>query len=205
MFAGGGIKWAESELKLGSRWRVEPRQETASPPDLTGRSCAWRPFPNRKGTFLSLLVESRGTPNRAFSDLARRIIELLERGRRGSNPVPEAPPPARGQDETVDAETWAAIARSSDFRKYDDILRLTVDCSLAQVNVVKDMLQAAAAREEVAFGYHCQSHAIMTCLVPSANSDAHLHFWTGWTEATQRQQPCCAHAADRGSRGCSFT
>jgi hypothetical protein len=178
MFSGGGIRWAERQLKSGSRWRIEPRQGAASPPDLTGLSCEWKPFLNRKGTILSLLVESRGAPNRAFSDLARRIIELFERDRRGSNPVPEAPP-ARSRVETVDAETWAVIARNSDFRKYDDILRLTVDCSLAQVNIVKDMLQAAAAREEVAYGFHCQSHAIMTCLVPSANSDAHLHFLDG--------------------------
>ncbi|MBY5462369.1 DUF3095 family protein [Rhizobium leguminosarum] len=38
---------------------------------------------------------------------------------------------------------------------------------------------AFASRGEINFGLHRQSHALMTCLVPSDRPDSHLHFLDG--------------------------
>ncbi|MGO8189876.1 DUF3095 family protein, partial [Rhizobium leguminosarum] len=38
---------------------------------------------------------------------------------------------------------------------------------------------AARARGEINFGLHRQTHALMTCLVPSGSPDAHLNFLDG--------------------------
>jgi len=72
-----------------------------------------------------------------------------------------------------------AVAVSSDFRKYDDGLRLTLDCTCEQIEAVEAILVAARARGEVNFGLHRQSHTLMTCFVPSGKPDSHLHFLDG--------------------------
>ncbi|GEC35832.1 hypothetical protein EFR01_60030 [Sinorhizobium fredii] len=58
-------------------------------------------------------------------------------------------------------------------------MRLTLDCTAEQIDAVEAILAAAKARGEVNFGLHRQSHALMTCLVPSGRPEAHLHFLDG--------------------------
>ncbi|WP_064692717.1 DUF3095 family protein [Rhizobium aegyptiacum] len=179
MFSGGGIRWTEQQLKLGRLEFDEEAEAVTGDADLTGLSCDWTPFENRKGTILSLLVEPLAGEGRTFTHLARRIVEIFDSERRHSVPLPEVAPAKPGRPKNVDAATWRSVVMNSDFRKYDDVLRLTVDCSLDQVSKVSDMLKAAARNGEVAYGLHCQSHAIMTCFVPSSNPDAHRHFLDG--------------------------
>lgn len=178
MFSGGGIRWAEREVKNG-RYAVAAATSLAVP-DLRGLSCDWTPFPSRHGMILSLLVEPRENTDAAlFTVLARSVVSVFETGPRGSNPVPDLVPVARRPETRVDPGSWSLAAANSDFRKFDDLLRLTVDCSAAQVMAVEKILKPAAARGEIDYGLHRQSHAIMTCLVPSADPEAHLHFVDG--------------------------
>ena len=79
----------------------------------------------------------------------------------------------------VDAKGWSEVAANSDFRKFDDGLRLTLDCTPQQIDRVEAILVPARARGEINFGLHRQSHALMTCLVPSDRPDSHLHFLDG--------------------------
>ncbi|MNL58925.1 hypothetical protein D3C87_1826070 [compost metagenome] len=58
-------------------------------------------------------------------------------------------------------------------------MRLTLDCTREQIDRVETILVAARQRGEVNFGLHRQSHALMTCLVPSAKPESHLHFLDG--------------------------
>ena len=178
MFAGGGLKWAERELKKG-RYSVEPAK-TSSKPDLKGLSCDWLPIPNQHGMILSLLVEPRETTSSGtFAALARRVLAVFDASDRQGHPLPERPPTPRKPETCVDPESWLEIASHSDFKKYDDVLRLTLDCSEEHADKAESILQEAAVRGDIFYGMHRQSHAVMTCLVPAASPQSHLHFLDG--------------------------
>jgi hypothetical protein len=70
-------------------------------------------------------------------------------------------------------------ARNADFRKFDDGLRLTIDCDMATQSGIEALLRDAAAEGLVDWGLHAQSAALMTCIVPSFMRDDHLHFVDG--------------------------
>ncbi|PZM08817.1 DUF3095 family protein [Rhizobium tubonense] len=178
MFAGGGLKWAEQQIKNG-RYLVEPGKSTTKP-DLTGLTCDWTPFPSQQGEILSLLVEPHEDASpKAFASLASRVLAVFDAGPRQSHPVPKDIAIPKDCETCLDPKTWSEIVSNSDFRKYDDGLRLTVDCSVEQIEAVEATLVAAKARGEVNFGLHRQSHALMTCFVPSGRPDQHLHFLDG--------------------------
>ncbi|MBZ9656225.1 DUF3095 family protein [Phyllobacterium lublinensis] len=178
MFAGGGLKWAERELKKG-RYAVEAAAMSPKP-DLKGLSCDWLPIPNRHGMILSLLVEpTESTSSETFAALARRILAIFDASARQGHPLPEKPPTPKEPNRHVDDATWLEVALHSDFKKYDDVLRLTLDCSEEQAVAAEIVLKEAAERGEINFGMHRQSHAVMTCLVPAASPQSHLHFLDG--------------------------
>jgi hypothetical protein len=178
MFSGGGLRWAEHALKNGE-YQVAP-VKTSPRPDLTGLSCEWRPIPTRHGTILSLLVEpSVDAGSQAFAALARRVLAVFDRDDRQGHPVPITGPSANQDEHSVDPQSRSDVAANSDYRKYDDLLRLTLDCTLDQADTVEAILQDAAARGEIGYGMHRQSHAIMTCLVPARDPKSHLHFLDG--------------------------
>jgi hypothetical protein len=68
---------------------------------------------------------------------------------------------------------------NSDFRKFDDGLKLTVDIDAGRRARIEDMLGEASREGLCRFGIHCQSSALMTCLVPSPRTRDHLHFIDG--------------------------
>ena len=77
MFAGGGLKWAEQQIKNG-RYLVKPGKYTTKP-DLTGLTCEWTPFPSQQGEILSLLVEPyEHTDPEVFAALARRVLAVFD-------------------------------------------------------------------------------------------------------------------------------
>lgn len=71
------------------------------------------------------------------------------------------------------------VTRNSDFRKYDDGLRMTIDCSPATADALEALLAKAEADRIVDYGTHRQDSALMTCIVPSYVSDDHIHFLDG--------------------------
>jgi len=68
---------------------------------------------------------------------------------------------------------------NTDFRKFDDVLRMTVDCDAQTLARAKDVLSAAKAAGTIRYGIYEQDAAIMTCIVPSVETDDHLHFLDG--------------------------
>jgi hypothetical protein len=71
------------------------------------------------------------------------------------------------------------VARNTDFRKFDDGLRMTLDCRAATADRIEAVLAAAEAAGIVDYGLHRQDAALMTCIVPSTSKDDHLHFLDG--------------------------
>jgi hypothetical protein len=73
----------------------------------------------------------------------------------------------------------AWVAKNSDFRKYDDALRMTIDCTRATAERLEAIMAEAERARIIDFGLHRQDAAIMTCIVPSYRSDDHIHFLDG--------------------------
>ena len=70
-------------------------------------------------------------------------------------------------------------ARNSDFRKFDDGLKMTVDCAPETSARIEAALQDANRQGVAYFGLHRQDSALMTCIVPSPLADDHMHFIDG--------------------------
>ena len=68
---------------------------------------------------------------------------------------------------------------NTDFRKFDDVLRMTVDCDPQTLARAKALLETARADGTIRYGIYEQDAAIMTCIVPSVETDDHLHFLDG--------------------------
>ncbi len=77
-----------------------------------------------------------------------------------------------------DAAVYAAdVAANADFRKFDDSLRMTIDCSPAFADKLEATL--AAADDFADWGLHRQRAAQITCFVPSIMDRGHVHFVDG--------------------------
>src|SRR5262249_27480925 len=71
------------------------------------------------------------------------------------------------------------LVENSDFRKYDDGLRMVLDCHPALADALEERLAAAAADGTVCYGLHRQDAAMMTCFTLSTNRPDHFHFIDG--------------------------
>lgn len=78
--------------------------------------------------------------------------------------------PVRYRHETV---------RNTDFRKFDDGLKLTIDCSETTYEGLREILEGALAGAVANYGMHAQETALMTCIVPSHLGGDHLHLVDG--------------------------
>ncbi len=71
------------------------------------------------------------------------------------------------------------IATNTDFRKFDDGLMMTVDCSSDTAAQLCEVLDEATEKGVIQYGLHMQDEALMTCVVPSALTSNHMHFVDG--------------------------
>ena len=71
------------------------------------------------------------------------------------------------------------LVENSDFRKYDDGLRMILDCTKELQDALSERLVAAAAKGIVRYGLHAQDAAMMTCFTPSVMRADHVHFIDG--------------------------
>jgi Protein of unknown function (DUF3095) len=70
-------------------------------------------------------------------------------------------------------------ARNTDFRKFDDGLKMTLDIDAARLSKIEAALEAASRAGICHYGIHRQDSALMTCIVPSPLQRDHLHFVDG--------------------------
>ncbi|WP_243372952.1 DUF3095 domain-containing protein [Microvirga solisilvae] len=78
--------------------------------------------------------------------------------------------PVRYQDQLVE---------NTDFRKFDDGLRMTLDCTPNLADRLEGLLSQARLQGIARFGLHRQQSALMTCFVPSPTRSDHVHFVDG--------------------------
>jgi hypothetical protein len=68
---------------------------------------------------------------------------------------------------------------NTDYRKFQDGLRVTVSLDDAELKRVTDFLGRERDAGTVRYGLCIQDSAILTCYVPSVMSDTHFHFLDG--------------------------
>lgn len=71
------------------------------------------------------------------------------------------------------------VVANTDFRKYDDGLRMILDCTEAVAGELERILVRAASQGLVRYGLHRQDAAMMTCFTPSPSRSDHVHFIDG--------------------------
>jgi hypothetical protein len=71
------------------------------------------------------------------------------------------------------------VVENSDFRKYDDGLRMILDCTPELAHALTHRLATAATAGVARYGLHRQDAAMMTCFTPSALRSDHVHFIDG--------------------------
>lgn len=218
MFAGGGITWAENEMKSG-RLSVDPAPDDAQP-DLTGLSCRWSYMPARRGQIISIVVSPTDSAGSAYGQTVKQVLRLAQALERGGHPAPKIGPgvkwPPAGATLEAHAQrkggslaaakrvalfesfvAWVLIktgitiagfdARryrrvvgdNADFRKFDDGLKMTLDCDAKTADSLRAILDAAQASGALKYGWHAQDEAMMTCIVPAIDRDDHVHFVDG--------------------------
>ncbi len=71
------------------------------------------------------------------------------------------------------------LVRNSDFRKFDDGLKMTIDVNGADFARIEARLEEAARHGICRYGLHSQDSALVTCIVPSLLGQDHMHFVDG--------------------------
>ncbi len=206
MFSGGGLSWAEARLKEGN-FGLE-RARPGEVPNLRGLLCSFRPIRARRGVILSILVAPAGE-GLGFADVVDGLLELVGEHADSGRPVPRAGPkdnfvqlqaPDRSPDLARHSvySAWSGliratalsvrrrrrrflqeIAENTDFRKFDDVLRMTIDCTSEMADAIDSSLLRAGTAGICHVGTHRQTTANLTCYVPSVDRGDHVHFVDG--------------------------
>lgn len=72
-----------------------------------------------------------------------------------------------------------AMATHSDCRKFDDMLRLVLDCTPQQVTAIRSYLESLHEQGLVFYGLHEADTSLMTCFVGTVADGGHIHFIDG--------------------------
>lgn len=70
------------------------------------------------------------------------------------------------------------VVANTDFRKFDDTLRMVVDVGPDALEAIRSMLAERHARGELVFGIHVSGASLMTCAI-EAYEGKHVHFVDG--------------------------
>jgi len=71
------------------------------------------------------------------------------------------------------------LRANTDYRKYDDMLRMVLDVTETQANAIDAYLSQRFDAGDVVFGTHRAKSALMTCVVFSLKQGEHVHFVDG--------------------------
>jgi hypothetical protein len=78
----------------------------------------------------------------------------------------------------MSAPVWQLVA-NTDFRKFDDGLRMTLDCIPELADQLEELFASAEKAGVARWGVHRQTSALMTCFVQSPTRRDHVHFVDG--------------------------
>lgn len=72
-----------------------------------------------------------------------------------------------------------SLGRHTDFRKFDDTLRMVLDLTVDQIAALRAMLESMRIAGAIRYGLHESSAALMTCYVHGLDEGEHIHFVDG--------------------------
>ena len=78
----------------------------------------------------------------------------------------------------IPAKYTRELVDNSDFRKFDDALRMVLDCTPELADEIERQL-GLRRQDVVRYGLHRQEAAMMTCFTPSPTNSNHVHFIDG--------------------------
>ena len=231
MIRGGGLVWAEYNIKSSPRKYSLKELNDKTPLPLDGLSCRWQPIQSSRGRIITLLVQPRlFDTTQVFEKLLIELSKIVGGSLENANPVQVKAfryggffstlvrewklvkqKPAKDlikwlienlfcqwmfrfrlpASEGVDVEKYIRdIPAHSDYRKYDDALRLVLDCTEQEIEQIQSCLKASYERGEIFYGTFESTHALMTCLVENLREGGHIHLIDGsdggYTIAAQR-------------------
>jgi len=116
MFSGGGVSWAEREMKSG-RFHIDNPKDGGMP-DLTGLSCRWTPIRAAHGSVLSLVVVPRREANVDLVEAVMNdVIALTATLEREGHPVMERGPTFVWPPAGLELEARAGDAKTPLWRR----------------------------------------------------------------------------------------
>lgn len=68
---------------------------------------------------------------------------------------------------------------NSDYKKFDDTLRLVIDCSKEHTEEILGYLKTLENKNLISYGFCISEEAVMTCMVFSKENNDHIHFIDG--------------------------
>ncbi|NCG19887.1 MAG: DUF3095 family protein [Rhodobacterales bacterium] len=72
-----------------------------------------------------------------------------------------------------------ATPAHTDFRKFDDMLRMVIDCTPEQTDRIEALCKALRVHDGLIYGLHRNRASLMTCYVPGFGDGEHVHFIDG--------------------------
>jgi hypothetical protein len=72
-----------------------------------------------------------------------------------------------------------SVPAHSDYRKFDDALRLVIDCSPDEVEQLRAYLESERKAGRLCYGLHASKAALLTCYVRGTDPGEHVHFVDG--------------------------
>lgn len=76
-------------------------------------------------------------------------------------------------------EYLGELSSHSDFRKFDEIVRMVVDCTSEQANQISTLLNKKYMDKKIFYGLFSSDTSLMTCFVQHLASGGHIHFIDG--------------------------
>ena len=73
----------------------------------------------------------------------------------------------------------SSIPKHADYQKYDDTLRMTIDCTNQQRERIESFLQDQYEKGRLIYGTHGSDSALMTCFLETLRDGEHFHFVDG--------------------------
>ncbi len=71
------------------------------------------------------------------------------------------------------------VPLQSDFKKFDDNLRMVIDCNEKQLNQIQLLLEKAHRNKFICYGISIADSAVVSCMTFSASQGQHVHFVDG--------------------------
>jgi Protein of unknown function (DUF3095) len=140
---------------------IEASPDAGRPVPAAGPKLDWPP----QGVELEAHTAPGGPLQRRVAVLARTFFYfLIMRAGRPIGPF-------------VPARYMRQVVENSDYRKYDDGLRMILDCAPALADALEQRLAAASGIAR--YGLFRQDAAMMTCFTPSPLRSDHVHFVDG--------------------------